>query len=135
MNVQALEETRHDILMNPLAVDIGAWGHEDKSAPCGYVGCIAGHGAVRYLTQVFPGTCVHIEASGLYTNGVWRGSSYSVGMQAFGLTDEQADRLFMVSNWPTEFRKKILLTVAETPEHARIVAARIDHFLATEGKE
>jgi len=54
------------------------------------------------------------------------------------LTEDEANRLFMITDWPEEFRSyryedgEYWDESYATPEQA---AARIDHFIATEGRE
>ena len=48
-----------------------------------------------------------------------------------GIEEDKAEKLFYKSKWPTQFNN--LEDISE--ESASLAIARIDHFIATEGKE
>jgi len=92
--------------------------NESAEVPeCGTVGCIAGWACV--LSGPKPLT------------GEWLDGR---GQEALALTDDQRLRLFNVSNWPQLFIDKY--AKAKTPRgRGTATASRIDHFIATKGKE
>lgn len=62
------------------------------------------------------------------------------GAKALGLTKEQADLLFYVIAWPYRFTYALYVVHIEnhpgrTRRYAAVVAARIRHFIATNGAE
>ncbi len=58
---------------------------------------------------------------------------FHAGRKALGLTTKQADRLF-VRAWPDAFEPAWDSSVP-AKQRARLAAARIRHFIATEGRE
>ena len=54
--------------------------------------------------------------------------------QYLGINEDQADRLFHTSNWPTHFREAYD-NATTAIERAYVGAARFEHFIATDGKE
>lgn len=77
---------------------------------------------------------------------------YSRGKNVLGLTPKQATRLFYAEEWPNTFQPNNHMfdescgtygswvsnpnyTPSRTKKYAKLVAARIDHFIATDGRE
>ena len=114
MNVELLRRIQEVIRLKPEALEMGDWHGKNL---CGTTHCIAG------WAQVLSG---HDESH----------RADDEGMEALELSYEEADRLFYVdvgdgSGWPKEFRGSPD-EWKPTPQQA---IARIDHFIATEGRE
>ena len=77
---------------------------------------ITGRGADRHIVPLVKGK-----------SGDW----LEAGMEAFGITIAQAERLFYDYNWPEDFRVRDY----NTPFAAAMGAARILHFINTNGRE
>lgn len=49
--------------------------------------------------------------------------------RVFDLTTQQAQKLFLITQWPEQFTDRVFSTNRE------LAAARIDHFITTQGRE
>lgn len=134
MNVGLLLQVKDHILEEPrrLNMDIlflnlreeDIWFYDLPAPPCNTVGCIAGFAAALSGTRDL--------------------TSYQGGMAALGLTREEAERLFTEPrhwnnmcfryHWPEDYARAYLAATNPTGR-AQATAARIDHFIATEGRE
>lgn len=112
----------------------------DKLSPvnnCKTSACLAGWGMALYPKEV--------------TN---RSFGHTAGRKILGLTAKQADRLFYDYNWPAPWYDLSAETIFDatlgtygdyapnpafapirTKKYAKLVSARIDHFIATDGRE
>lgn len=140
MNVKLLEQVKAMILKFPEHVNMDMWSEgtliaDKQSAPlCGTAGCIAGwalaveHGA---LTKEFVMDNNIAEAAAELLGLLSSGAEIDIeAMKGF-----EADRLFYTELWPTEFRLAYYDTPARSSYRGQVVADRIDHFIATGGKE
>lgn len=82
---------------------------------CGTTACIAGWACILTESEVNVSTDTEILA-----------------MIQLGLTNEEARKLFFESYWPRQFRKADIFAEEDRAQEA---AKRIDHFIATNGKE
>lgn len=128
INIPLLVEVKEAILANPNRVNMDKWFGCDikgdfktsslevfKHNKCGTTACIAGW-------AVFLGNPNNVD----YTQ--------FAAADLLGLDPPTSDKLFLSQYWPRKFYS--LLYNAETPEeYAQAVADRIDHFIATEGRE
>lgn len=135
MNVEILRRVQRLFKRSPEVLDMGSWVGEREG--CGTVGCIAGwvcildsHGKrVRHLKGREPweiSSTARTRAEkllGLSPNDV------------DGLFHTAAYRLFYRHAWPGEFERRISALEPGTAEYAKVVCDRIDHFIATEGRE
>lgn len=98
--------------------------------PCGTVGCICGWGLA--LTTKLRGNALNRKITKLRSGDklIPRGS-----MKLFGITRDQADRLFMPGDWPVEFRDKLRKYNFGTKRYAKAVCDRIDFFIKTNGTD
>lgn len=108
------------ILEKPDTINMYHWHQRgnyipDDAQDCGTVHCIAGYAQV--LTKRFGE------------------DPEFVGKTALGLTNDEAVRLFLLREWPGHFQCDYEKYFASTPESAKVVADRIDHFIATNGQE
>ncbi len=137
-----LKEVAQTIEEEPLRIDmcswvVGQWALQLRKARnevpvCGIIGCIAGwvvaleYKQKRYFAKRAETMDIQVRAQTILS-----------------LTDKQTERLFFVFNWPAQFRGSELVgnwAVAgnhetQTPEYAKVVAARIKHFIRTNGEE
>lgn len=127
MNVELLEKVKEAILEEPLRIDMNTWANEDKSVPCGTVGCIYGWG--QAITTKLRGKELWEQIKRKFA------TITATLDNPFDISTVQASRLYYEYNWPSEYRDKLLDFEPQTPEYAQVVADRIDHFIATEGRE
>jgi|SRR5882757_256323 len=126
MNVELLQKVKDHILAEPAKFDVNLF---ECNHPCGTTRCIGGWAHFLHNpTDPIAGPHFHPDT---------REFIYP-GQYALGLTSTEAERLFMITDWPEEFRSYpedddgYAGESYATPEQA---AARIDHFIATEGRE
>lgn len=123
MNVKLLRQVKQHILDG----DMSDWSYrqnETSGGPkCGTVGCIAGWAYIlgNKFNPEEPDT----------SDKAWREADQSA-IPLLGITDEEADRLFYMSGWPDEFWYE---AGEDRALQAQKTAARIDHFIKTEGAE
>lgn len=128
MNIPLLRAIQARILAEPDAFRMDTWS-------CGTAHCIAGWAlTLNGLKIANPG-----EVSGRQT--VMGGlSPLAVAATLLELTSwasglpSGSSELFFVEEWPRTFREAFETSTSRR-EKARIAAARIDHFIATEGRE
>lgn len=106
MNTELLLQIRDKILEEPENFDMDNWH-------CGTAHCIAGWAQLMATKSTSP----------CFTN--------EDASDALELSYGEAMRLFWDQNWPAEFRQPC--TVAG--QRAKQAAARIMHFISTEGRE
>lgn len=105
MNEDLLRKVQAKIRAEPESLDMGEF--------CGTVCCIAGHACL---------------ISG------HRGPRKLAAIRILEIDDEMAARLFFTPGWPKSFRDRYYFARTKTAE-AQITCDRIDHFIATEGRE
>lgn len=132
MNVELLKSVREAILEEPLRIDMATWADVSHEAPCGTVGCIYG-----WAQALSTGLRSYDLAEYVKDHLTVR---QPTGIMApddnpLDLTPEQAKRLYYAEHWPQEYQDMEWEEVPQNPEYAQIVANRIDHFIATEGRE
>ncbi len=101
--------------------DLKALKADDRAPACGIVGCIAGWVCVLHDKRK--------KVTDTYANQAENHAIDTLGLK-FG-----TDTLFYISYWPAKFRRKIQQMGTGTPEYAAVVAARIRHFIATDGTD
>lgn len=106
MNTELLLKVKAKILAEPEHFDMGRF----FGTEC----CIAGHALI--LAGL---ACCNVEQE---------------SKRVLELRNTQVDRLFYIEDWPVKFR--LGYVGADTdPRRSQIAADRIDHFIATEGRE
>lgn len=104
---------------------------DEKQPPCGSVGCLAGWRVAMINPQLF-NSRVTDRMSAEYIGFDWD-SVEERAQVSLGLTDEQADRLFHVRNWPANFA--YAYRSAESPQQKwEALRDRVEHFIATGGE-
>lgn len=120
MNVELLEKIKAEILKRPAQFYMGSWSSgnlKDLDHSCGTTACIAGWAC--FLGNDFSLEFIPHRARRLLE-----------------LDSDQGGRLFHVSYWPDGFAQAYNEAQwGDDDEAARIAAARIDHFIATNGAE
>jgi len=126
MNEALLRQVMDEIRKEPKQFDITSWFDRQASeSPCGTTGCIAGwavalvhhKGDLKAASQnpiLYPG---------------------KVGQKLLELSYEEKQRLFFLEHWPKAYRDAYWANGATAQCRARATVARIEHFIATEGKE
>lgn len=122
MNTRLLRKVQKHILEEPKRVWMGEWKIVGKqnikywelSPPaCGTVACISGWAAIL--------------------NGKPE-DAYSA-TDILELNRDEASRLFFEVHWPEHFHRAIASAPVQSPEYAKVVSDRIDHFIKTKGAE
>lgn len=120
---------------------------ETDDSFCGTTACIGGHAvlAAGMLRAKLPKDASVDETSSWTrkakrelqfreVDGWLLGGAEALMRQTMDLTPSQADRLFHVEGWPRLHRHAY--EQARSPEHRAVsTLARIDHFIATSGRE
>lgn len=113
MNIPLLRQIQAQIIQHPETLYM-------PSYDCGTTACIAGWAC---------------KISGVDVSEASHKSMFE-GQRLIGLSSEERGRLFCENWWPEQFRLQF------GPEHpagckarAKAAVARIDHFIATDGKE
>lgn len=130
MNVELLKQvaTKLRRMRHKKHFNMHEWAQQTS---CGTAACIAGHtlmlqGAKPVKFVPTWGSRGALTSLFLTKNGKEVFAS-EAATTALGLTAEQADRLFYAENWPHGF--------AKGRTDPKVAAARIDHFIATKGRE
>lgn len=129
MNTKLLNRVALAILREPKKFNMREWTRLDTESPCGTTACIAGW-AIAINCGYENLKALH-EARMSYSWGL----TSQKGMAELDLTYGQRDPLFHASNWPEEFRLAYNEQGANSEDRADIAFWRIQHFIATEGKE
>lgn len=132
MNTDLLIDVATAILFVPETFYMGSWFESNMEAPCGTVGCLAGHivtassrsKSLREAWHRFP----------LRHSSDWD-STPARACRALRITVEMGDRLFYLCNWPSKYALA-LDDVNSTPQgRARTTYKRVLRFIKTEGME
>lgn len=118
MNVALLEKITEAILVNPTDFSMDQWH-------CETTHCIGGW--AQRCSGVEETTDVQQMAELL-------GIEYKRNSHQLVDEDCQAGRLFLASLWPKVFRD-VYYATKDNSARAQVAAARISHFIATEGRE
>jgi hypothetical protein len=124
MNIKLLEKVANAILDEPRKFDMGSWAKPSDLSPCGTACCIAGHAvaigmALPSLQQVDV-----MDDNDMFA--VARNARALIGSSDLG-------NLFHLDDWPIEFRHAYWSATRE--ERGEVGFWRIQHFIATEGRE
>ena len=128
MNIALLRKVQKEILARPDQFNMDGWFKQSASngfraGGCGTAGCIGGWGLALTLR---PKTKRLDRLNPVQNIETFR--------DLFGLTLEQAERLFYEDEWPLEF-KWFELYRPDNLTAARLASKRIDHFIKTKGEE
>lgn len=123
INVELLERVKTHILEEPRRLLMQGWMLASKEAPCGTVGCIAG-----WSLALEKGVKIADERGLVYRNGRRVADPHGAGMKVLGLTEDQADDLFYVVNWPNDMSRRYV--AGDQNAKATVTAERIDRFIA-----
>ena len=132
MNIRLLKRVRDYILAEPRRVNMAVWGdiRSGNVAPaCGTVACIAGWTKVLVKR---PNLAKLIQDAGKLDD--FFDDADKVAKEKLGLSLNQAQQLFYVHHWPSPFETRYNRSRL-SKQRARVVADRIDYFIATEGDE
>ena len=131
MNVELLLKIKGQILKEPKQFQMGQWfakSLDDKTNDipnCGTAACIGGWAMTidRGMNPKETDECFEVDFATKARN-------------LLGLRYSQGLNLFILNNWPENFRNTYLEAVKASNliEAARIAAKRIDHFIDTNGK-
>lgn len=141
MNIKLLKKIRREILRRPKQFNMNYWFRYSPKeiSHCGTSACIAGWAltfgqkttkpidAAKSLESEF-GTAF------IFQLGRWNANITKQAEELLELTELQAQKLFFHTEWPENFKKAYIHGKTSTAR-AKAAAARIDHFIATEGME
>jgi hypothetical protein len=131
LNVRLLRRVQKHIEAEPRRMKMKLWldrnpFERERSAlpPCGTTACIAG------WALILSGKHLRREVNYL-----------AQGQKILGLTRDEAGNLFVVENWPENFRRKYntdsesllasMVPAKDIRKNARVAVARIEHFIKT----
>lgn len=139
MNVKLLKKIKQTILRRPKQFYMNMWFETDEReySHCGTAACIAGWaytiGGDHKKSKTFSPKVAMLtltDRSHIGNFGFGASKLREEATRLLEINDEQALRLFFTHMWPDQFRcADHLMTNAEN------AAKRIDHFIATEGRE
>lgn len=132
MNVELLLKVKAAILAEPRAFNMSQWSLPAPDAPCGTACCIAGWAKVLDMGLKTPG-----EASKILDDPESGNDRFSEGTDSLQLSVAEEGRLCYWANWPAEFSEQYYEARSRTDRTAMAKAGadRIDHFIATKGRE
>lgn len=132
MNVKLLKKVKAAILAEPKAFNMSQWSLPSPEAPCGTACCIAGWAKVLDMGLKTPG-----EAAKILGDPEFGNDRFSEGTKSLRLTVSQEFRLCYFANWPFRFTEQYYeaRSRADHVAMAQAGADRIDHFIATGGRE
>lgn len=139
MNVELLEKVKAAILAEPKAFDMGTW-HRITSPHLGYShwGDTLCDSLDEYSSEIVLGcNTTHCIAGWAEVIAAADGRVFDSldtehnAKRLLGLDYTQARRLFYADEWPFPFDRDYKYAA----KRAKIAAARIDHFIATNGEE
>jgi hypothetical protein len=139
MNIEKLEALKERIKRESMHFDMSLWFKNHSTLAnklidpaCGTAACLAGHACLNegYLHDPYGYTC------NVLVNGAPK-SAEATARHILGLTHTEGDRLFFTSSWPFRFRTryKEMRDQKNFRGMAQAACDRIDHFIATEGRE
>lgn len=129
MNIKLLKKiiTRLRRMRHPQHFNMDFYG--EKNA-CGTTACIAGHALLLEGYRCTGWDTFVIDSLADPVNPATEAE------ERLDLTTNEADRLFYVGNWPKEFKAARNGRAAKhVYNDPKIAAARIEHFIATDGRE
>src|SRR5690242_6818683 len=107
----------------PQSYDQNTWRDRDSRSPCGAVACLAGEIVICSERTIEKGLVKLFEI----------GSVWSAAQDLAGLTDSEANNLFLdVEDWPSQFSRRYL--GAKTQRGRANVAAALLRYLAAGGE-
>jgi hypothetical protein len=141
MNVKLLRKIQRVILKRPTQVNMSTWFSAEHGAEeCGTTACIAGWAITLDLAKGKRPTPLAAAKKIAPGNSHWVAGNHAKKVRALanrllGIKRFMATRLYLAGAWPDEFRERITNGHSCTPEYAKAVSDRIDHFIKTNGKE
>lgn len=120
MNTKLLQKVANAILDEPTHFDMS-----DYLNYCGTTACIGGHAVA--ISERMP------ELRNLRNLWMIGESIADRAKSDIEINQHQSNRLFRVSNWPKRFQ--VIETLPLPEERSEIAFWRIQHFIATEGRE
>lgn len=130
MNIKLLRQIQAAILAEPDKFDMGNWFCPDAASPCGTSACIAGYAITLGLKAATP----REGYVAWWTSTAHESYSESACKFLRLDYDKHRDILFFADNWPQPFKKRYF-RARRRSTRARVAAGRIDHFIATKGRE
>jgi hypothetical protein len=139
MNVKLLKKIKREILKEPLRFNMDFWiGTNDRTAPCHTTACIAGWATILDIKRVQPKKSWAEIGTIVEENLTDQDRFCEDGAAKLGLSPYQTQVLFYERNWPKQFQDNFggrETKRAKRLRRAKLAAARIDHFIQTEGRE
>jgi hypothetical protein len=142
MNIELLKKVAEAIKRRPEQIEMDTWFELRTGAgECGTTACIAGwavtiadEGVKRKpllaAMKLFPDFQRDGKISGRYNENM-----IAAGAVALGISDSEAVRLFLRTEWPQPFREQLANESSGSKAYAQVVYDRIQHFITTDGRE
>lgn len=128
MNIELLLQVKEKILQEPENFGMLDWfGVNSLGEQCGTAACIAGHTCLLggiLLGVIYPKVPSEFSAF----------APHIYAKRLLQIKSPHADALFVSALWPAQFRDAYSATT-DLRIAAKVAAKRIDHFIATEGRE
>lgn len=125
MNTELLLKVKAAILAEPLKFDMDTWFDESEDSPCKTTACIAGHAlAIEEKRETLKPGLEYAYSS----------KAGDIGQELLALDEDQRAVLFSIGGWPDKFQCAYA-RARNSKQRAKSAADRIDHFIATEGRE
>lgn len=132
MNVKLLRKIKQRILRKPNRFDMNHWFSRTRK----YYGFTeqlseATHNPKEFIEECGTAACIAGWAC-ILGEGSFMFSCEDEARRLLNLTFHQSQRLFLEQGWPAEFRAS---SSESNEQRAMRAAKRIDHFIATNGRE
>lgn len=122
MNIELFRRVQEKILAKPKRFEMDDWF-------CGTTACIAGHAAL------LSGHRRRKHSSLLVVKNGVEQLVDRAALKELRIDRLMASRLFYAGNWPDQFRYAYDHRTTTPQQRAQIASDRIDHFIATKGRE
>lgn len=137
INVRLLRAIQRQIAKEPRQFIMSSWFKKDDSYPnCGTAACVAGWAIAVSRKKTPLQAAISLSPGFSASEYLSPQSVVRISPRAgrlLGLDQDQRDRLFIMDNWPRQFRFENWCTMPES--RARLAISRIDHFIKTNGAE
>jgi hypothetical protein len=137
MNVKLLRKVQEAILLNSDAFNMHEYYQPQAEAPCGTAACIMGWAHVIHSGHQRPAEVSDDRPDSAVPRVFSDAGAFFASLDALDLDWEMRDRLFYTHSWPQEFEYAYheAADVRNWEAAALVAAARIEHFIETNGRE
>jgi len=142
MNIEMLNRVKQTILDEPRKLDMNVFlkrypdemlGRAEDFTPCGTHACIAGWACILDIMDKRGITVEEISRDTIRNKDDYE-NEYGKAGKILAINRVEQYKLFYLEDWPSEFTKRYDDSKT-AQERAEVTAQRIEHFIATDGKE